>query len=149
MMIAIGHQQVDQGERRVQVQGLVQQRAPERQGARVADRANATRTGGASLGRHQRALGSHQRLGARDPRPHQHHHEDQRHQHERQRGRGRVIGQLQVAALDHVSDHGLPWCAEQLRVDEVARRRDERQQTPRDDSGHRERQGDPGEHRAP
>ncbi len=71
------------------------------------------------------------------------------HQDERQRRRSRVVGHLQVAALDHVADHVLARRAEQLGVDEVAGRRDERQQRAGHHARHRQRQRHAGEHVAP
>ena len=81
-----------------------------------------------------------QRPAPRDPEVDHHHRQDQRHQHERERRRDRVVGDLQVLALDRVPDHRLVGAAEEVGVDVVADRGDERQQHPGDDPRRRQRQ---------
>src|SRR5262245_1756937 len=54
--------------------------------------------------------------------------EDQPHQDERERGGGRVVEELEELRLDDVPDHVLARRPEQLRVDEVARGGDEREE---------------------
>ena len=66
--------------------------------------------------------------------------EDQRHQDERQRRGRRVVDQLEELRLDHVADHVLARRPEELGVDEVARRGNEREQRPGHDPGRRQRQ---------
>ena len=52
---------------------------------------------------------------------------------------GRVVGDLEEARLDDVADHLRLRVAEQLGVDEVTDRRDERQQRAGEDAGQRQR----------
>ena len=54
---------------------------------------------------------------------------------ERECRRRRVVGLLQVQGLDDVADHRLLGAAQELGVDVVAGRRDEREQRPGDDPG--------------
>src|SRR6266487_12200 len=63
-----------------------------------------------------------------------HHQENRRHQDERHRGRGRIVGELEELRLDHISDHVVLWRTEELRIDEVAGGRNERQKRPCDDA---------------
>ena len=118
--------QVDEREARVRVQEPVEAPPPERHLALP--------------------LGAEQCLGAGDPRPDQDDDEHERHQEERERRRGRIVGHLEVARLDDVADHELVRRAEELGVDEVAGRRDEREQRARHDARHRQGQRHPEEH---
>ena len=84
-----------------------------------------------------------QSIGAEHLREHEHHHEDRGHQDERECRGSRVVADREELRLDDVADHVLPWRPEQLRVDEVAGRRDEGQEHPGEDAGQRQRERDP------
>ena len=145
------HEQVEQRQQRIDVQRPIEQLAAAAAAARPAASWVRVAVGAVAAPASISAapLGAQQRLGARDARPDQHDRQHHRHQDERQRRRGRVVADLEVAALDDVADHVLVRRAEQLGVDEVAGRRDEREQGAGHDARHRERQGDAQEDVAP
>ena len=72
---------------------------------------------------------------------HDRHHEQQQDQH-RHRARHRPVAVLEELVRQHAADHELVGAAEQRRNDVLADRRNEHEQRPGDDAGHRLRQRD-------